>query len=208
MANILTSCTHPRWFAAATRDLHALLSDHLHCERKAAENALSLVRRYPHRGNSVDALGRLAHEETSHVVQVAGLIADRGWTPRSDLPNQYARALLAEVRGREPQRLLDALLVAAFIEARSHERLNLLARGFDEDGGEASGATSPERVAVGRALGPFYRALANAEERHAEIFLELGRPLVPASEFDARLQDLAEREAEILAALPLASRVH
>lgn len=193
MPTILTSCTHPRWFAAATRDLHALLSDHLHCERKAAENALSLVRRYPHRGDSVDALGRLAHEETSHVVQVAGLIAERGWTPRTDLPNQYARALLAEVRGREPERLLDALLVAAFIEARSHERLGLLAQGFD--------ATSSQ-------LASFYRALANAEERHAEIFLELAQPLVTAADFESRLTYFAAREAEILASLPHASRVH
>src|SRR2546423_6973978 len=102
---ILLSCTHPRWFVAGVADLHALLSDHLHCERKAAENALSLVRRYPHRGTSVAQLSRLAHEETSHVVQVAGLMAKRGWTPRADTPNQYARALLAEVRGQEPGRL-------------------------------------------------------------------------------------------------------
>ena len=124
---ILLSSTHPRWFAASTADLHALLSDHLHCERKAAENALALVRRYPHRGGSVASLSRLAHEETSHVVQVGALIAARGWTPRADTPNRYARALLDEVRGREPGRLLDALLVAAFIEARSHERLAELA---------------------------------------------------------------------------------
>ena len=77
---ILVSSTHPRWFAAASRDLHALLSDHLHCERKAAENALSLVRRYPHRGQSVDVLGRLAHEETSHVIQVAALMGTCGYT--------------------------------------------------------------------------------------------------------------------------------
>ena len=53
--SLLLSSTHPRWFAASSADLPALLSDHLHCERKAAENALSLVRRYPHRGASVDA---------------------------------------------------------------------------------------------------------------------------------------------------------
>jgi tRNA-(ms[2]io[6]A)-hydroxylase len=191
---ILLSSTHPRWFAASTADLLSLLSDHLHCERKAAENALSLVRRYPHRGTSVESLSRLAHEETSHVVQVGALIASRGWVPRSDTPNHYARALLAEVRGREPGRLLDALLVAAFIEARSHERLSLLARGFGAAG---------ERELAG-----FYGALANAEERHAEIFLDLARPLVTAAEYADRLAALAEREAAILAALPLTTRVH
>ena len=191
---LLLSSTHPRWFAASSADLQALLSDHLHCERKAAENALSLVRRYPHRGTSVDRLGRLAHEETSHVVQVGALLARHGWTPRADTPNRYARALLAEVRGREPERLFDALLVAAFIEARSHERLSLLARGFAR-GGQGE-------------LADFYAALATAEERHAETFVELARPLLAAEEADARIAALAARETEILAALPHASRIH
>ena len=153
------------------------------------------MRRYPHRGASVGALARLAHEETSHVVQVAALMAGAAVPARTDTPNRYARALLAEVRGREPERLLDALLVAAFIEARSHERLGLLARGFAA-GGE-------------RELADFYGALAGAEERHAEIFLELARPLVPEAELDApprRAGACARRE--ILAALPHGSRVH
>jgi len=192
--SILKSSTHPRWFAASTSDLQALLSDHLHCERKAAENALSLVRRYPHRGGSVEALTRLAHEETSHVVQVAALLARRGWTPRADTPNHYARSLLREVRGREPERLLDALLVAAFIESRSHERLSLLARGFLETGDAE--------------LAGFYQALASAEERHAEIFVTLAAPLVTPTVLEARIDELAQREAEILAALPHAPRVH
>jgi tRNA-(ms[2]io[6]A)-hydroxylase len=191
---ILRSCTHPRWFAASSADLSALLSDHLHCERKAAENALSLVRRYPHRGGSIAQLSRLAHEETSHVVQVGALIARRGLATKTDTPNLYARALLAEVRGREPERLLDALLVAAFIEARSHERLQLLARGF-ADHGDAE-------------LSDFYGALAGAEERHAEIFLDLARPLVSPEAFDTRLTELAGRETEVIAGLPHASRIH
>lgn len=191
---ILRSSTHPRWFATCAADLQALLSDHLHCERKAAENSLALVRRYPHRGTSVAQLSRLAHEETSHVVQVAALLDRRGWTPRADTPNHYARSLLAEVRGREPGRLLDALLVAAFIEARSHERLMLLARGFAAQGEDE--------------LARFYGALGDAEERHAEVFLDLARPLVPAADFDDRLAFFSAREAEILAALPHACRIH
>jgi tRNA-(ms[2]io[6]A)-hydroxylase len=205
--SILVSSTHPRWFASATRDLQALLSDHLHCERKAAENALGLVRRYPHRGDSVERLGRLAHEETSHLIQVGTLLAERGWAPRADLPNQYARALLAEVRGREPQRLLDALLVAAFIEARSHERLGLLARGFSDCSGSELDRHPKSPTALNR-LADFYGALAIAEERHAQIFLELAAALLPAAEVAQRLDELAARETEILAALPHVSRVH
>jgi tRNA isopentenyl-2-thiomethyl-A-37 hydroxylase MiaE len=86
------------------------------------------------------------------------------------------------------------LLVAAFIEARSHERLSLLARGFAETG-EAE-------------LADFYGVLANAEERHAEIFLELAQPLVPEPDYARRLRELGEREAAIIAGLPHTSRVH
>jgi tRNA-(ms[2]io[6]A)-hydroxylase len=191
---ILKSSTHPRWFALATAGLPALLSDHLHCERKAAENALSLMRRYPSDSGAALALGRLAHEETSHVIQVGELIAARGLAPRADAPNHYARALLAEVRPREPGHHLDALLVACLIEARSHERLQILERGF---------------AAAGEAgLAAIYRALASAEDRHAEIFLELAGRVAPAAEVADRLEAMALREAEILAALPFTARIH
>ncbi len=184
---MLRSSTHPDWFAASRRDLAALLSDHLHCERKAAENALSLVRRYSGDQKLVDRLTRLAHEETSHLVQVSVLIADRGLVLRPDTPNNYARALLAEVRANEPERRVDALLVAALIEARSHERLTLLAQGFAAEGDES--------------LAALYRALGDAEDRHAELYRELAGD-------DVRLDELACREAEIVGALPHACRIH
>ncbi len=191
---MLKSTTPAGWFAVATADLGGLLSDHLHCERKAAENALSLVRRYPHDGEVVILMGRLAHEETSHVVQVGELLARLGHRPRADRPNQYARALFDRVRSQEPHRKMDALLVAALIEARSHERLALLAEGFGWRG-EAE-------------LAGFYRTLANAEDRHAEIFRTLAARGLPEGEADQRLEALAVEEAEILAAQPHTARIH
>jgi tRNA isopentenyl-2-thiomethyl-A-37 hydroxylase MiaE len=41
--------TDPRWLAVALGDLDAIHADHLHCERKAAQSALSLIRSYPER---------------------------------------------------------------------------------------------------------------------------------------------------------------
>jgi len=190
----LRTSTPRSWFAAATSNLRALLSDHLHCERKAAENALHLVRRYPHKGQIAEVLSRLAHEETSHVVQVAHLIEARGLRPLPDTPNLYARGLFAEVRTGEPDRLVDLLLVAAFIEARSHERLCRLTEGFAAAGdGE---------------LAELYGALARAEDRHAEIFVELAAPLVSAETLQARIARFAELEATLIAGLPHAARVH
>jgi tRNA-(ms[2]io[6]A)-hydroxylase len=190
----LRSSTSPAWFGRSRRDLAALLSDHLHAERKAAENALGLVRRYPSDPQAVEQLTRLAHEETSHCVQVAALMRERGLVPRPDTANRYARGLLALARPRDPEHHVDALLVAALIEARSHERLLHLRDGFAAEGDER--------------LADFYRTLANAEERHAEIFVELAERVAPKDDVAARLAELVEREAEILAALPHDSRVH
>src|SRR6185295_17065419 len=117
----------PAWLAVALGDLDSVHADHLHCERKAAQSALSLIRSYPERSDLVTAMARLAHDETRHVVQVAQLMARRGQPASYDHGDDYAAALRAQIRVREPERLLDRLLVFAIIEGRSAERLGLLA---------------------------------------------------------------------------------
>jgi tRNA 2-(methylsulfanyl)-N6-isopentenyladenosine37 hydroxylase len=182
--------TDPRWVAVALADLDAVHRDHLHCERKAAQSALSLVRSYPDRPDLVDTVARLAHEETAHVVQVSALLARRGTRPSWDLGDDYAAALRGHVRRREPDRLLDRLLVFALIEARSAERLALLAGALPDP-----------------ATASLYRALATAEVRHRDAFLELAAAAAPAA-WRARAAELAVIESEIVAWLPLRPRIH
>src|SRR5262245_36927301 len=80
----------PRWLAVALADLDAVHADHLHCERKAAQSALSLIRSYPDREDVVIAMARLAHDETRHVIQVAHLIKQRGQPGSYDHGDDYA----------------------------------------------------------------------------------------------------------------------
>jgi tRNA 2-(methylsulfanyl)-N6-isopentenyladenosine37 hydroxylase len=185
------TATDPRWIAVALGDLDAVLADHLHCERKAAQSALSLVRAYPDRPALVAAVARLAHEETSHVIQVGELIAGRGQAPRYDLGDELAQALRREVRKKEPGRLLDHLLVFALIEARSAERLGLL--------GEALPDAAMARI---------YRGLASAELRHRDTFLALAADVAPRHELEQRMAQLAAAEARIVAELPIRPRIH
>lgn len=183
------TATDPRWVEVAIADLDAVICDHLHCERKAAQSALSMVRAYPERADIVDAVTRLAHEETSHVIQVTQLLARRGVTPRYDKGDEYARRLRSHCRKKEPGRLLDHLIVFALIEARSAERLALLGGAIDD----------PETAAL-------YRGLATAEVRHRDMFLTLARATDP--DCGARLAELADHEAAIVAELPLRACVH
>ncbi len=180
----------PAWLAAALADLDAVIRDHLHCERKAAQSALSLVRSYPDRADLVLAVARLAHEETAHVVQVTQLLARRGLAPSHDFGDEYAAELRALVRKGEPARLLDRLLVFALIEARSAERLAILADHLPDP-----------------ATAQLYGSLAAAEVRHRDTFLELAADAAP-TEWRDRLTVLAEAEAAIIATLPARARIH
>jgi tRNA 2-(methylsulfanyl)-N6-isopentenyladenosine37 hydroxylase len=180
----------PRWLAIALTDLDAVHRDHLHCERKAAQSALSLVRSYPDHEKILIELARLAHEETRHVVQVAQLLRKRGTSPGFDHGDEYAAQLRTLVRRPEPERLLDRLLVFAVIEGRSAERLRLLSEVLPEAGSAA-----------------LYRSLADAEVRHRDTFLMLAAEVAPAT-WRARARELAVAESEIVARLPLRPRIH
>ena len=184
--------TDPRWVDVALADLDAVHRDHLHCERKAAQSALSLVRSYPERGPLVAAVARLAHEETAHVVQVAQLLARRGTRAGYDHGDDYAARLRETIRKREPDRLIDRLLVFAVIEGRSAERLGLLAHAITDS-----------------ATATLYAGLADAEVRHRDTFLALAAEVeVPTVDVAARAAELAAREAAILTELPIRPRIH
>lgn len=180
----------PAWLAVALDDLESVHADHLHCERKAAQSALSLIRAYPERADLVDAMARLAHDETRHVVQVAHLLARRRQPASYDRGDDYAARLRAHIRVREPDRLLDRLLVFAIIEGRSAERLGLLATALDDPRARE-----------------LYAQLTVAEIRHRNTFLALAQGAAPRT-WRGRAAELATHETEILAARPVAARIH
>jgi tRNA-(ms[2]io[6]A)-hydroxylase len=182
--------TDPRWLEIALADLDAVHADHLHCERKAAQSALSLIRSYPQHADLVTAMARLAHDETRHVVQVAQLMSRRGQPAAYDFGDDYAAKLREHIRKGEPKLLLDRLLVFAVIEGRSAERLQLLADALEDPKSR-----------------DLYASLATAEVRHRDIFLALARDADPAA-WRARAAELASIEAEILANRAVSARIH
>ena len=182
--------TDPRWIQIALADLDAVHADHLHCERKAAQSALSLIRSYPQHADLVTAMARLAHDETRHVVQVAQLMSRRGQPAAYDFGDDYAAKLREHIRKGEPKLLLDRLLVFAVIEGRSAERLQLLADALEDP--------------KSREL---YASLATAEVRHRDIFLALARDADPAA-WRARAAELATIEADILENRAISARIH
>ncbi len=186
---LLRSATDPRWTAVAVGGLPATLADHAHCEKKAAASALKLVADHPDRPELVRALAKLAQEELSHLLAVLAEMARLGVAPTPDEGDPYAQALVRLVRSGAPA-LVDRLLVSALIEARSCERLLLLA-----------GALPDPR------LRELYARFARSEGGHERLFVDLA--VAEGGEAArARLEVLAGEEARIVAALPLRPRIH
>ncbi len=189
--DLLSSSTDPGWLTVALGDLDRVLIDHAHCEKKAAAQALSLVMAYPRHDELVQRMSALAIEELRHFRTVYAHLRRRGAELGPDPGDPYARALIGRVCSGGPGRLTDRLLVAGLIEARSHERLELLADALEE----------AELVAL-------YRTLARAEAGHARLFVDLACRYDDPERVDRRLAELAAEEAKILADLPLEARIH
>lgn len=187
----LASATDPAWAARMAADFDEVLLDHAHCEKKAAGVAVRLIFQYPQHGFLMAPLSALAREELAHFEEVLGWLEKRGLRFARQRPSAYAGRLREAVRPKEPDRLLDMLLCCALIEARSCERLGLLAGALDEP-----------------ALGHFYAGLQRAEARHHGLYVDLACQLVERSVVAARLTELAEHEARVLAAAPVEARLH
>src|SRR5258705_899264 len=190
----LTRPTSARWVEVALANLDAVLVDHAHCEMKAASNALSLAVRASQTPGVVGALVALAEEELSHFRRVSGELESRGVPLGLPPPDGYAAELRKTVRAhrdasRAPSQpveaLVDRLLVAALIEARSCERFRLLSDALRERGPAD--------------LCRFYEELLAAEARHFRTFVDLARQVAhpDASWVDARLREVARLEGEV-----------
>jgi tRNA 2-(methylsulfanyl)-N6-isopentenyladenosine37 hydroxylase len=186
MPVVLKVATDPAWVQLAVARFDEVLEDHAHCEKKAAANALSLLQAYPDVPGLPAQMARLAREESSHLARVLALMDQRGVRLTRDHGDPYAQALVALCRSR-----LDRLLVAAIIEARSCERLDLLARHLDD----------PE-------LKRFYAELAQSEDGHQELFLRLASDAHGEAQATERLEALLREEADIVRKLPLRAGIH
>jgi tRNA 2-(methylsulfanyl)-N6-isopentenyladenosine37 hydroxylase len=196
----LTRPTPVAWVTKALNDLDAVLIDHAHCELKAAQNALSLVPRALSRPMA-DALLSLADEEMRHVRQVLDELDRRGLRLGTPPPDPYAAELRTLANRSRPggrdarQALLDRLLVAALIEARSCERFRLLADGL-------AGAGQAK-------LAAFYEELFEAEARHYRVFTELSAEAAGDRTLARqRLGELALAEGQVCDKLGAAAAIH
>ncbi len=171
--------------------MDTILLDHAHCEKKAASTAVGMLFRYPEHAELMRPLSELAREELRHFELVLGVIEARGCSFERQYPSTYAQRLSAAIRKAEPGKLVDHLLVCALIEARSCERMQLLAEHLED-----------------AELAGLYRGLLASEARHHQTFVDLAACFEEMDAVLARLAELALHEASVLAQGEQPVRLH
>lgn len=165
------SCDTPdAWIAVAKQpeQLAVLLIDHANCELKAAQSAQALIWKYgtnssegktegKHHHQLLNKMSKLAREELRHFEQVLAIMKKRGIPYQQLSAARYAAGLRKKVRNAEPGKLVDTLIVGAYIEARSCERFAKLAPFLDEE------------------IKSFYESLLKSESRHFQDYLTLAQ---------------------------------
>jgi tRNA-(ms[2]io[6]A)-hydroxylase len=184
-------CRTPHaWVEAALADLTTLLLDHKNCEFKAASTALSMIARYPVHTDLISMMSRLAREELVHHEQVMRLMKKRKIDLQPLTAGRYASALRKQVRTHEPVKLVDTLVVGAFIEARSCERFEALVPHLDEE------------------LGRFYHGLLKSEARHYQGYLKLAYQHGDAADIAKVIERVRVAEAELIESPDTEFRFH
>jgi tRNA-(ms[2]io[6]A)-hydroxylase len=184
------ACPTPvRWLEQAVQELPLLLQDHANCEKKAAGTAMNLLFRYSANSELQVLLSQLVREEMLHYEQVLELMQQRGIPYRPVSAARYAEGLRRHMRQNEPGRLVDVLIVGAFVEARSCERFAALAPHLDEE------------------LARYYTFLLRSEARHFEYYLDLAARYSPAP-IAERVAFFREVERELIESPDTEIRFH
>lgn len=180
----LQMATDHRWVKLVEGNISEILTDHAWCEQKAASNAISTIVRFPEYSDVVDVMTEIALEELEHFQMVCEKIKERGYVLGPERKDPYVLDLASYIKkgggGREKQ-LVDSLLLAAMIEARSCERFKLLSEKIDDE-----------------ELQQFYYDLMISEANHYTTFIGLARKHHGGQDVDQRWKEFLAFEATLM----------
>lgn len=151
--NFLLCETPEQWIQKALANIELMLIDHAYCEMKAASSAMTYIYRHPDKYELVTRMSKIAREELVHFEQVMRIMKKRDIQYKAISASRYASQLIKTARTDKEGRFIDALIIGAYIEARSCERFAKVAPYLDSE------------------LQKFYNGLLESEKRHFTIYL-------------------------------------
>ena len=185
--------TKTSWAEIAKDNLQQILTDHAFAEQKASANAISITINYSEETELVNAMLDIAIEELEHFKMVHKLMIDRGLTLGQAQKNDYAKHL-QRFFTKTPDRtdaLIQRLLVAALIEARSCERFKVFSENLKDE-----------------ELSNFYKELMISEANHYTTFLGFSRQYQDKAIVDKKWNALLAYEADFMKTRGNIAKVH
>tara|TARA_B110001454_G_scaffold121749_1_gene113684 strand:+ start:233 stop:814 length:582 start_codon:yes stop_codon:yes gene_type:complete len=185
--------TETSWADIAKVNLQQILTDHAFLEQKAASNAVSIIINYSEETELVKEMSNIAIEEMQHFKMVHLLMVKRGMVLGREQKNDYAIKLqkfFNKTKDRTDA-LVQRLLVAALIEARSCERFKVFSENMEDE-----------------ELCKFYKNLMISEAGHYTTFLQFAREYQDREIVDKKWNALVAFEAEMMKERGNAARIH
>ncbi|MBU0696392.1 MAG: tRNA-(ms[2]io[6]A)-hydroxylase [Bacteroidetes bacterium] len=179
--------TDPFWVKNVVEsNIEEILVDHAYCEQKAATNAITLIIQNPNISELVQEMAELVKEEMDHFKRVHDIILKRGYVLGLERKDNYVNELMKFLKrgGGEAKRtesMVDRLLLAAMIEARSCERFKVLSEYVDD-----------------KELADFYHELMVSEANHYTLFIGLARKYGIGIDVEKRWQEWLTYEGEVI----------
>lgn len=189
----LQFATTTSWAVIAKDNLEQILTDHAFLEQKAASNAVSIIINYSEETELVKEMSNIAIEEMQHFKMVHLLMVKRGMVLGREQKNDYAVRLqkfFPKTKDRTDA-LIQRLLVAALIEARSCERFKVFSENMEDE-----------------ELKKFYKNLMISEANHYSTFLQFARKYQDREIVDTKWQNLVNFEAEMMKELGTSAKIH
>ena len=178
--------TDPRWANIVEENLEDILSDHAWCEQKAATNAIMLIINNAEKEDLVTEMTAISIEEMQHFQMVHDIIKARGYEflreRKDDYVNELAKFMKQSSDGSRACGLIERLLFAAMIEARSCERFKVLSENLKDE-----------------ELAQFYRDLMESEAAHYTTFINLARKYAGNIDVEKRWKAWLAFEADVIA---------
>ena len=184
--------TDPRWANIAEGNLEEILTDQAWCEQKAITNAITIITMCPEYPEIVTELLKIAQEELEHFQMVHEIIKKRGYEFGRERKDDYVGQLFKFiVQGTRKEYIIDRMLFAAMIEARSCERFRVLTENIKDE-----------------ELKVFYKDLMISEAGHYTTFIGFARQLGDVEKVNARWEEWLDYEAEIIKSYGKKETIH
>lgn len=185
--------TSTSWAEIAEDNLEQILTDHAFAEQKASANAISIIINYSEETDLVKDMSDIAIEELEHFRMVHQLMIKRGYVLGREQHNDYAKSLqkfFPKTKDRQTA-LINRLLVAALIEARSCERFKVFSENMQDE-----------------ELSKFYKDLMVSEANHYTLFIRYARKYMDRKIVDEKWKSLLAFEAEMMKSRGTKATVH